>query len=124
MRGHPLCGRPFYCSHFHPKEECVSNLVRIQISKCSFQTAIKCQIWSGMRWLPPSWSWNTCAHSGSGEKTVRPFTLKLKREQNSVVCHLRPADDCCPVLSFFVRPIYGRRTTPEPQNRGRACSSN
>lgn len=57
-----ICGlMPFYCSHFHPKEECVSNLAWNQISKCSFQTTIKCQIWFGMRWLPPCWLLNTCA---------------------------------------------------------------
>lgn len=78
MRVHPLCGLPFYCSHFHPKVECVSNLARNQISKCSFQTAIKCQIWFGMRWQPPCWLLNTCAPvTGGGSSDA---TLHLETE--------------------------------------------
>lgn len=78
MRVHPLCGLPFYCSHFQPKEECVSNLARNQISKCSFQTAIKCQIWFGMRWQAPCWLRNTCAYVFGGG--IQQSTLHLETE--------------------------------------------
>lgn len=108
MRVHPLCGLPFYCSHFHPKEECVSNLAWNQISKCSFQTAIKCQIWFGMRWLPPCWLLNTCAPVFGGG--YNDSTLHLETETRAKLSSATSISQMIAVrrvLSFFVHWIYG-----------------
>lgn len=109
MRVHPLCGLPFYCSHFHPKEECVSNLARNQISKCSFQTAIKCQIWFGMRWQPPCWLLNTCAPATGGGYN-NSSTLHLETETRAKLSSATSISQMIAareVLSFFVNWIYG-----------------
>lgn len=42
------CQIPFYYSHSLPNEECISNLVRIQISKCGFQSCCCCYQMSNM----------------------------------------------------------------------------
>lgn len=115
--------QPFYCFRSQPTRECVSNLARNQISKCSFQDGYQMSNMVRHAVVADASGCSTRAPLRvEGGSTRDPSPWNASR---TVVCHFYFADDYCPtVLSFFeVIACYLECSHASATNRGGTSAS-